>query len=228
MAKILLVDDEADILEFLRYNLEKEGYTITTALNGKEALDKLTEDTDLVILDIMMPALDGFQVLERMKKDQRFKEIPVIFLTAKNGEIHEINALEQGAIDYIQKPVSPKKLLARVKSNIKKSDSKSPKDKYPLKIVFGPITIDKEAYKVFIDNQEIYFPRKEFELLYFLINNPEKVFNREFLLREIWGSDIFVVERTVDVHIRKIREKLGEYADLIETIKGVGYKLKRV
>lgn len=228
MAKILLVDDEADILEFLKYNLELEGYEITTALNGKEALEKLTENTDLVVLDLMMPILDGFEVLERMKKDSRFKDIPVIFLTAKNGEISEIKALESGAVDYIQKPISPKKLLARVKTNLKKTEDKTSKQKYPIKITYGPITIDKETFKVFVDNVEIYFPRKEFEILYFLINNPDRVFNREFLLKEIWGTDVYVVDRTVDVHIRKIREKLGEHSDLIETIKGVGYKLRSV
>ncbi len=228
MSKILLVDDEADILEFLKYNLELEGYEITTALNGKEALEKLTESTDLVILDLMMPVLDGFEVIERMKKDSRFKDIPVIFLTAKNGEISEIKALELGAIDYIQKPISPKKLLARVKTNLKKTEDKSAKQKYPIKISYGPLVIDRESFKVFVDNTEIYFPRKEFEILYFLINNPDKVFNREFLLKEIWGTDVYVVDRTVDVHIRKIREKLGNHSDLIETIKGVGYKLKSV
>ncbi len=228
MSKILLVDDEPDILEFLKYNLELEGYEITTALNGKEALEKLTESTDLVILDLMMPILDGFEVIERMKKDSRFKEIPVIFLTAKNGEISEIKALELGAIDYIQKPISPKKLLARVKTNLKKTEDKGSKSRYPIKITYGPLVIDKETFKVFVDNEEIYFPRKEFEILYFLINNPDRVFNREFLLKEIWGSDVYVVDRTVDVHIRKIREKLGKHSDLIETIKGVGYKLKSV
>lgn len=228
MSKILLVDDEADILEFLKYNLELEGYEITTALNGKEALEKLTEFTDLVILDLMMPVLDGFEVIERMKKDSRFKNIPVIFLTAKNGEISEIKALELGAIDYIQKPISPKKLLARVKTNLKKTEDKSAKQKYPIKISYGPLVIDKESFKVFVDKEEIYFPRKEFEILYFLINNPDRVFNREFLLKEIWGADVYVVDRTVDVHIRKIREKLGKHSDLIETIKGVGYKLKSV
>lgn len=228
MSKILLVDDEADILEFLKYNLELEGYEITTALNGKEALEKMTEFTDLVILDLMMPVLNGFEVIERMKKDSRFKDIPVIFLTAKNGEISEIKALELGAIDYIQKPISPKKLLARVKTNLKKTEDKSSKQRYPIKISYGPLVIDKETFKVFVDNQEIYFPRKEFEILYFLINNPDKVFSREYLLKEIWGTDVYVVDRTVDVHIRKIREKLGKHSELIETIKGVGYKLKSV
>jgi two-component system alkaline phosphatase synthesis response regulator PhoP len=228
MAKILLVDDEADILEFLKYNLELEGYEITTALNGKEALEKLTENTDLVILDLMMPILDGFEVLERMKKDSRFKNIPVIFLTAKNGEISEIKALESGAIDYIQKPISPKKLLARVKTNLKKTEDASAKGKFPLRVTYGPIIIDRETFKVFVDNVEIYFPRKEFEILYFLINNPDRVFNRDYLLKEIWGSDVYVVDRTVDVHIRKIREKLGKHSHLVETIKGVGYKLRSV
>jgi two-component system alkaline phosphatase synthesis response regulator PhoP len=228
MIKILLVDDEPDILEFLKYNLELEGYEILTALNGKEALEKLSENIHLCILDLMMPVLDGFDLIERIQKDSRFKDIPVIFLTAKNSEIAEIRALELGAVDYIQKPISPKKLIARVKSNLKKTEDKLSKQKYPMKISYGPIRIDKETFKVFIDGNEIYFPRKEFEILYFLINNPEKVFNREFLLKEIWGADVYVVDRTVDVHIRKIREKLGRHSDIIETIKGVGYKFKGI
>jgi len=228
MAKILLIDDEQDILEFLKYNLEMEGYEVITGIDGQEALEKIAENPDLLVLDIMMPKLDGFEVLERIRSDKRYKDIPVIFLTAKAGEIHEIKGLELGASDYIQKPISPKKLIARVKANLKKSDSLVKKRKLPENISYGPIEIDRKSFSVLVDGETVYFPRKEFELLFFLLSNPGRVFNREMLLKEVWGNDIYVIERTVDVHMRKIREKLGKYSDLIETIKGVGYKVKSV
>jgi two-component system alkaline phosphatase synthesis response regulator PhoP len=167
-------------------------------------------------------------VLERIRSDKRYRDIPVIFLTAKAGEIHEIKGLELGASDYIQKPISPKKLIARVKANLKKSDSLVKKRKIPENISYGPIEIDRKSFSVLVDGETVYFPRKEFELLFFLLSNPGRVFNREMLLKEVWGNDIYVIERTVDVHMRKIREKLGKYSDLIETIKGVGYKVKSV
>ncbi len=228
MQKILLIDDETDILEFLKYNLEQEGYLVITGTDGNQALEKISENPDLIILDIMMPKLDGFEVLERIRSDKRYKDIPVIFLTAKAGEINEIKGLELGASDYIQKPISPKKLIARVKANLKKSEYSAEKQKVPEQLSFGPIEMDRKSFTVLVDGKKIYFPRKEFEILFFLISNPGRVFNRENLLKEIWGNDIYVVDRTVDVHIRKIREKLGNYSDLIETIKGVGYKVKSV
>lgn len=228
MSRILLVDDEPDILEFLKYNLEQEGYQVITGTDGQQALEKISENPDLIILDIMMPKLDGFEVLERIRADKRYKEIPVIFLTAKAGEVHEIKGLELGASDYIQKPISPKKLIARVKANLKKSELPHRKEKLPERITFGPIEIDRKTFSVTVDGEKIYFPRKEFEILFFLLSNPDRVFNREILLKEIWGSDVYVVDRTVDVHVRKIREKLGKYSDMIETIKGVGYKVKSV
>ncbi|MCA2004752.1 MAG: response regulator transcription factor [Ignavibacterium sp.] len=228
MSRILLVDDEPDILEFLKYNLEQEGYQVITGTDGQQALEKISENPDLIILDIMMPKLDGFEVLERIRADKRYKEIPVIFLTAKAGEVHEIKGLELGASDYIQKPISPKKLIARVKANLKKSELTLRKEKLPERITFGPIEIDRKTFSVTVDGEKIYFPRKEFEILFFLLSNPDRVFNREILLKEIWGSDVYVVDRTVDVHVRKIREKLGKYSEMIETIKGVGYKVKSV
>lgn len=228
MAKILLIDDEPDILEFLRYNLEQEGYQVITGTDGQQALDKVSENPDLIILDIMMPKLDGFEVMQRIRADKRYKDIPVIFLTAKAGEVHEIKGLELGASDYLQKPISPKKLLARVKANLKKTEAGTKKQKLPDEIIFGPIEIDRKSFTVLVDGEQVYFPRKEFEILFFLLANPGRVFSREMLLKEVWGNDIFVVDRTVDVHMRKIREKLGKYSDIIETIKGVGYKVKSV
>lgn len=228
MTKILLIDDEQDILEFLKYNLELEGYQVITGTDGFQALEKVAENPDLIVLDIMMPKLDGFEVIERLRADKRYKDIPVIFLTAKAGEINEIKGLELGASDYLQKPISPKKLIARVKANLKKTESASVRQKLPDNLTFGPIEIDRKSFTVLVDGEQIYFPRKEFEILFFLLANPGRVFSREILLKEVWGNDIYVVDRTVDVHVRKIREKLGKYSELIETIKGVGYKVKSV
>ena len=224
--KILLVDDEKDIVEFLEYNLVQEGFEVITAYDGMEALHKLNQKPDLVILDIMMPNIDGFEVCRRIRENKAYSEIPVIFLTAKGAETDEIKGLELGASDFIKKPISPNKLIARVNSNLRKSQI--PEKSLPAVIKIGPLEIDREQYIVKINQVDTVFPRKEFELLYFLANNPGKVFNRDVLLRTVWGTDVYVVDRTVDVHIRKIREKLNNYADLIETIKGVGYRFKSV
>lgn len=226
--KILLVDDEQDIVEFLKYNLQQEKFEVIVGYNGEEALEKLLEKPDLIILDIMMPKLDGFEVCRRIRGKKEFENTPIIFLTAKAGEINEIKGLEIGANDYIQKPISPNKLIARVKSNLRKVEDNTKKNIQPVKVSFGPIEIDREKYEIFIDGDKKVFPRKEFEILFYLTTNPGKVFSREVLLKEIWGSDVYVVDRTVDVHVRKIREKLGTHAELIETIKGVGYRLKSV
>jgi len=227
MTKILLVDDEPDIVEFLKYNLETNNYDVIVGYNGLEALDMLSNNPDLIILDIMMPHLDGYEVYTKIREKEDFKDTPILFLTAKSGETDEIKGLELGASDYIQKPISPKKLLARVKLNLRKSGKeKSPEESVQLSI--GPLMIDRERFTVLVDNSETVFPKKEFTLLYFLASNPGKVFSRDTLLREVWGDGVFVVDRTVDVHVRKIREKLGEHFNLIETIKGVGYKFKSV
>jgi two-component system alkaline phosphatase synthesis response regulator PhoP len=228
MPKILLVDDEPDILEFLKYNLEHQGFEVLLAHNGEEALNMLSEKPDLIVLDIMMPKMDGFETCKRIKAKKEYENIPIVFLTAKNGEKDEINGLAVGASDYIQKPVSSNKLIARVKLNLRKSDIVLTDKNEPARILLGPIEIDKEKYEVSIDGEKKVFPRKEFELLYFLVNNAGKVFSRESLLKEIWGFDVYIIERTVDVHIRKIREKLGKHSDLVETIKGVGYRFKNV
>ncbi|MBK7230405.1 MAG: response regulator transcription factor [Ignavibacteriales bacterium] len=228
MKKILLVDDEKDIVEFLKYNLELENFEVIVGSNGEEALLKLNENPDLIILDIMMPKLDGFETCKQIREQKKFENTPVIFLTAKSGESNEIKGLELGASDYIQKPISPKKLIARVKLNLRKSEALSNGKSEPVQISYGPIEINREKYEIFVDGEKKVFPRKEFEVLYFLVNNPGKVFGRETLLKEIWGSDVFVVDRTVDVHVRKIREKLGKYSEIIETVKGVGYRVKSV
>lgn len=223
-SKVLLVDDEQDIIEFLEYNLKNEGFTVLTASNGEEALKKLSGNPDLIILDIMMPDLDGYETCNRIRSTKGFEATPIIFLTAKSGESNEIKGLEMGASDYIQKPISPKKLIARVKSNLRKSDDHKQKQS----VEAGPLQIDRKSYTIKIDGIEKVFPRKEFEVLFYLANYPGRVFDRETLLKDVWGTDVYVVDRTVDVHIRKIREKLGDYSDLIETVKGVGYRFKVV
>lgn len=228
MKKILLVDDEKDIVEFLKYNLEQENFEVIVGYDGEEALEKISQKPDLVILDIMMPKMDGFEVCRRLRATLGFENVPVIFLTAKSGEIDEIKGLELGASDYIQKPISPKKLVARVNSNLRKFEDGSVPVTGPVNIKIGPLDIDKEKYVIRVNGEKTIFPRKEFELLYFLANNPGKVLNRETLLKNVWGADVYVVDRTVDVHIRKIREKLKSFSDLIETVKGVGYRFKSV
>jgi len=225
--KILLVDDERDIVEFLQYNLVQEGFDVIIAYDGKEALSKISEKPDLILLDIMMPNIDGYEVCRKVRATKGFEKTPIIFLTAKSGEYDEILGLELGASDYIQKPISPKKLIARVKSNLRRNEEPDGKP-MKSKIEAGPIVIDREQYVVYLRGKEKIFPRKEFEVLYYLASNPGKVFSRDTLLKDVWGTDVFVVDRTVDVHIRKIREKLDKDSDLIETIKGVGYRFKSV
>ena len=226
--KILLVDDETDIVEFLQYNLVQEGFDVITAYDGKEALTKMEDKPDLVILDVMMPKLNGYEVCEKIRESEDYKNTPVIFLTAKSSEIDEIKGLNLGADDFIQKPISPKKLIARVKSNLRKLENSRDDEDQKTRIEIGPISIDKEKYTVSILNENVIFPKKEFEILSYLASQPGKVFHRDKILRDIWGTEVFVVERTIDVHVRKIREKLGDYSDLIETVKGVGYRFKNV
>ena len=223
MTKILLVDDEPDIVEFLKYNLEQNGYDVIVGHDGLQALKKLSENPDLIVLDIMMPHLDGYEVYQKIRENKKFRDVPIIFLTAKSCETDEIKGLELGASDFIQKPISPKKLIARIKLNLRKNRVDLTGNDI-LKLEIGPLVIDKEKYVVNIDKVETIFPRKEFTLLFFLASTPDRVFNREELLKEVWGDNVYVVDRTVDVHIRKIREKLGKHAYLIDTIKGVGYK----
>jgi len=226
MKKILLVDDEVDILEFLKYNLEQDNFEVLVSSNGKDALKKISQNPDLIVLDIMMPEMDGFELYQQIKTNKEYQDIPIIFLTAKSGETDEIKGLDLGASDYIQKPISPKKLIARIKSNLRKSEQSEKKSKKFENLKIGALEIDVEKFEVKVDSKKKFFPRKEFQLLYFLAQNPGKVINRETLLKEIWGNDVYVIDRTIDVHIRKIREKLGKHSELIETIKGVGYRFK--
>jgi two-component system alkaline phosphatase synthesis response regulator PhoP len=227
MAKknILVVDDERDIVDLIRYNLTKEGYAVTAAYNGKEAIEKAGANTDLVILDLMMPVLDGFETCRKLKSAPATASVPVVFLTASSSETDEVVGLELGADDYIQKPISPRKLVARVKAAFRRREQADDASEPPM-IKIGRLEIDRRSYTVRHGKKEIFFPRKEFEILALLAAHPGKVFTREMLLNNIWGSEVVVIDRTVDVHIRKIREKLGDDAGTIETIKGVGYRYK--
>lgn len=227
--KILIADDERDIIDFLKYNLEKEGFDVLTARNGIEALTLAKKKPDLILLDIMMPEMDGLEAVRSLKKNSATAGIPVIFLTAKSAEIDEVVGLELGADDYITKPVSIPKLIARIKLTLRKRLSQQKEDAEPSDIMkHGIIEINRSHYKVFVNKKEVFFPKKEFEVLSFLVKNSGKVVTRETLLSQIWGSDVYVIDRTVDVHIRKIREKLGSNADYIDTIKGVGYRMKEI
>jgi two-component system, OmpR family, alkaline phosphatase synthesis response regulator PhoP len=225
--KVLVVDDERDIVDLLTYNLKKEGYDVLTAYNGQEALLKAASRPDLIVLDLMMPLLDGFETCKRLKADPSTLSIPVIFLTAKSGEIDEVVGFELGADDYIQKPISPRKFVARVKALLRRVESVAEETPSAERIIRADgLEINRSTFTVRLGKREIFFPKKEFELLALLAASPGRVYTREMLLNSIWGSDVVVVDRTIDVHIRKIREKLGDHAHLIETIKGVGYRFK--
>ena len=220
--KILAIDDDKDILLLLKYNLESEGYYVETASSGKKGISIAQKiNPNLMLVDIMMPEMDGIQTCIKLREIDNLKSSYILFLTARTEEYSEVAAFDAGADDYITKPIKPRALLSRLNSFYKRASSKVNSSK-SLKI--GDLFINKDNYVVKIKNKEIFFPKKEFELLYFLASNPKKVHSRESLLRNIWGADVHVVARTVDVHIRKIREKIGQ--NFITTIKGVGYKFK--
>ncbi len=222
---ILIVDDEKDILELLQYNLQKEGYRVLSADNGKSALKLIAQKPDLVVLDVMMPEMDGWEVCRSIRKNPSTAAIPIIFLTAKDSEIDEVVGLELGADDYITKPVKLRTFLARVKRALRVLSTSEKGDGTDI-LRIDDLEIHLSNYVVRIRSEEVHFPKKEFEVLVFLVRHPERVVTRETLLNQVWGHDVYVVDRTVDVHIRKIREKLGSYAHLIETVKGVGYRFK--
>ncbi len=221
--KILLVDDEADILEFLSYNLKKEGYTVFTANNGKEAVAiAKKENPHLIILDVMMPDMDGIETCREIRELPGLKDVMIAFLTARNEDYSQIAGFEVGADDYINKPIKPRVLISRIKALLRRSASSTSIDTN--KAEMGGIKIDRERYLVMKDDVEYNLPKKEFELLDLLASKPGKVFTREVILDKVWGGDVVVGDRTIDVHIRKLREKLGE--DFIKTVKGIGYKFE--
>lgn len=219
---ILVVDDEQDLLDLIEYNLKKEGYRVLKAENGVEALEVAKDQKpDLVLLDIMMPKMDGLEVCRRMRSDGKLHHIPVIFLTARGDEKTEVEGLDLGADDYISKPISTTKLISRIKAVLRRySETEGQVDKLEV----HDLEIDRGRYIVKRGEEEFQLPRKEFELLYYMAGKKGKVRDRQTLLNKVWGDNIYVVDRTVDVHVRKIREKLGDH--YIETVKGVGYRFK--
>jgi two-component system alkaline phosphatase synthesis response regulator PhoP len=219
--KILCVDDEPDILEILKYNLSNEGYQISTAKDGKTAVKKAKEThPNLIIMDIMMPNMDGIEACEILRSDESFNDTLIMFLTARGEDYSYVAAYEAGADDYVTKPVKPKILLSKVKGLLRRSKKYSEKEVD--EIEFGDLRINRDKYKVYTSDKSISLPRKEFELLNLLASKPDKVFKREKIMEKVWGEKVVVGDRTIDVHIRKLRKKIGD--KYFKTVKGVGYK----
>ena len=222
--RILLVDDENDILEFLSYNLKNEGFQVLTCNDGKTALSLLDDFMpNLIVLDVMMPGMDGIETCEQIRLNPKYNNILITFLTARSEDYSQVAGLEAGADDYINKPIKPKVLVSRVKALLRRKGSDVIQSDNDLGLIeISDLKIDRESYQVTLDYDNIFLPRKEFEILYLLASKPGKVFNREEIFDKIWGDDVVVGGRTIDVHVRKLRRKLGR--DYIVTVKGVGYK----
>ena len=219
--KILCVDDEPDILEILKYNLSNEGYNVSTAADGKSAIEiAYNISPNLIIMDVMMPNMDGIEACDKLRSDEKFNDTIIMFLTARGEDYSHVAAYDAGADDYITKPVKPKVLVSKVKGLLRRLKKVIAKDIN--EIVFDDIKIDREKYKVYISDNVLNLPRKEFELLYLLASKPDKVYKREKIMETVWGSEVVVGDRTIDVHIRKLREKVGD--KYFKTVKGVGYK----
>ncbi len=220
---LLVVDDEEDLLELIGYNLKKEGYTVFVCDNGKEGIELAARHKpDLILLDVMMPGMSGIDVCREIKQNTDMKHIPIVFLTAKMDEKFEVTGLDLGADDYLSKPISTSKLKSRIKAVLRRYRNS---DRPDTVLHVHDLAIDRERYVVIQGDTELHLPKKEFELLYYLASRKGKVLDRQTLLNEVWGNNVYVIDRTVDVHIRKIREKLGD--ELIETVKGVGYRFRQ-
>ena len=219
--KILLVDDEPDIIEFLGYNLTKEGYDVTTTTSGKEAIEIAQRiNPDLIILDVMMPEMDGIETCQEIRGIESIKNTLIAFLSARGEDYSQVAGFDAGADDYITKPIKPRLLVSRVKAILRRKSG----GEETASLKESGIKIDRERYLVYKEGEEFTFPKKEFELLALLVSKPGKVFTREVILESVWGEEVIVGDRTIDVHIRKLREKLGDH--YIKTIKGVGYKFE--
>ena len=217
--KVLLVDDEPDIIELLKYNLEREGYAVSSASNGREALKVAkAERPDLIVLDIMMPGMDGVEVCNQLRQQPEFKNTVITFLTARGEDYSQIAGFEAGADDFITKPVRPKVFVSKVKALLKRTGADRPEEQV---LEANGVRVDLEKVTVQVGGQEMHLPKKEFELLVLLMSKPGKVFKRDEIYGQIWGNELFVGDRTIDVHIRKLREKIGD--DRIRTVKGIGY-----
>ena len=221
MTKILIVDDEIDILEFLSYNLRKEGFEVVTASNGADAL-KIANETrpNLIILDSMMPEIDGIEVCRRLREQPHFNNTTITFLTAREEDFTQIQALDVGGDDYITKPIKPQVLISRVKALLRRNKTEEENNEHIISV--SDLKIDRQKVQVLRGTEIIDLPKKEFELLLLLVSRPGKVFTREEIYHKIWGNDVIVGDRTIDVHIRKLREKIG--IEQIKTLKGIGYK----
>ncbi len=218
--RILLVDDEPDILEIVKYNLSAEGYTVSTAENGKKAITEAKQfKPHLIILDVMMPGMDGIETCEKLRKMPELTESIITFLTARGEDYSQMAGFEAGADDYITKPIKPKVLVSKVKALLRRFKGESEVENT---VTIGNLIINREEYKITLGKKEIILPRKEFELLALLASKPGKVFKREDILDRVWGNEVVVGGRTIDVHIRKLREKIGD--EKFKTVKGVGYK----
>ena len=218
--KILLVDDEPDVIEIIRYNLDQEGYKLYTASNGKEALEKAKKKLPhLIIMDVMMPKIDGIEACEQLRNDIRFNDTIIMFLTARGEDYSYVAAFDAGADDYVTKPIKPKVIVSKVKALLRRLKKEEQTQE---KIQIGKLIIDREQYEVTHMDKSFSMPRKEFELLYLLASNPDKVVKRDKIMEIVWGSEVVVGDRTIDVHIRKLREKVGD--KYFKTVKGVGYK----
>lgn len=225
--KILVVDDEKDIQEFIEYNLKKEGYDVFLANNGLEAIEQTKKiKPDLILMDVMMPLMDGIQACQQIKMNPLYSKIFIVFLTARSEEYSELAGFDAGADDYIAKPIKPKVLLTRIAAILRRKDTQvlenTELENIQLKV--KGLVIDRDTFMVYKGIEKIQLARKEFELLYLLASKPGKVFKRDSILEKVWGDEVIVGDRTIDVHIRKIREKIGE--DLVGTVKGVGYKFE--
>lgn len=222
--KVLVVDDEPDILELLKYNLEREGYDVRTATDGEEAVERFKEFIpDVILLDIMMPRVDGVEACRRIRSLKDFGNPHIIFLTARAEEYSEIAAFGVGADDYLTKPIKPRALMSRINAIFRRETQKTQEEEHEV-VRIGDFIIDRSSYTLHQGHERITLPKKEFELIYFLAQHPNKVFSRDDILKNIWGADVYVLARTVDVHIRRIREKIG--SGHIKTVKGVGYKFE--
>lgn len=220
--KILLVDDEPDILEFLAYNLNKEGFRVLQAENGKDAIALAKKEIPhLIVLDVMMPDMDGIETCRELREQAVLKDVLIAFLTARGEDYTQIAGFEVGADDYITKPIKPRVFVSRIKALLRRLNTQIPEE---LNLQFGDIRIDKEKHLVYKNSEEIVLPKKEFNLFVLLSSKPGKVFTREFILEKVWGDEVIVGDRTIDVHIRKLREKLGD--NYFKTVKGVGYKFE--
>ena len=220
--KILIVDDDPDIIEILTYNLSNEGYNVKSAFNGVEAIKKAKKFIpDIILLDVMMPEMDGIEACSNLREIESLSKSMIIFLSARGEDFTQIAAFDAGADDYINKPVKPKILLKKISSISRRILSENNNTS---NIIVGSLVIDRESYSVTLEKDEIALPRKEFELLYLLASKPGKVLTRDEIMFKVWGTQVVVGDRTIDVHVRKLREKIGE--KYIKTIKGVGYKFK--